>query len=134
LVFKNYFHPVPAMATVYLGSIFGITVNRLRGCDPGRGLFQAGFLPGAQDPASASQSRGSGPGLGCAVSMEAHAAQGAGVHVTIVINPHKRRQVLFLQCRPEKKPVDSLESGAYLSRQATDRYQFRSTFARHGVT
>jgi membrane protein DedA with SNARE-associated domain len=31
LVFKNYFHPVPALAAAYLGSIFGITVNYLVG-------------------------------------------------------------------------------------------------------
>jgi membrane protein DedA with SNARE-associated domain len=31
LVFKNYLQPVPALATAYLGSIFGITVNYLAG-------------------------------------------------------------------------------------------------------
>ena len=36
LVFKNYFHPVPALATAYLGSIFGITLNYLVGRGLGR--------------------------------------------------------------------------------------------------
>jgi membrane protein DedA with SNARE-associated domain len=32
LVFKNYFHPVPALMAAYLGSICGITLSYLAGC------------------------------------------------------------------------------------------------------
>jgi membrane protein DedA with SNARE-associated domain len=40
LLFKNYFHPVPALATAYLGSIFGFTLNYLVGRDIGLPLLQ----------------------------------------------------------------------------------------------
>jgi hypothetical protein len=86
-VCKNYCHTVPVLAAAYLGSIFGITLNYLVGCGFGQGLFRAGLLPGAQDPAFVSQSRGSVPGSGCAASTDAPAALGQAFRLPPLIRP-----------------------------------------------